>query len=107
PPGGWRGQAERPPDRLVKTHCCFCGQQCGIQLKVLDNKVVGFEPWEEFPFNRGMLCPKGVKRYLQANHPDRLLDPLLRTPGGYETTTWDDALNCTARRLREVQDKYG
>ena len=22
------------PDRLVKTHCCFCGQQCGIQLKV-------------------------------------------------------------------------
>ena len=50
------------PDRLVKTHCCFCGQQCGIQLKVRDNEVIGFEPWEEFPFNRGMLCPKGVKR---------------------------------------------
>ena len=47
------------PDRLVKTHCCFCGQQCGIQLKVKDNEVIGFEPWEEFPFNRGMLCPKG------------------------------------------------
>ena len=42
------------PDRLVKTHCCFCGQQCGIQLKVRDNEVIGFEPWEEFPFNRGM-----------------------------------------------------
>ena len=61
------------PDRLVKTHCCFCGQQCGIQLKVRDNEVIGFEPWEEFPFNRGMLCPKGVKRYLQGSHPDRLL----------------------------------
>ena len=48
------------PDRLVKTHCCFCGQQCGVQLKVRDNEVIGFEPWEEFPFNRGMLCPKGV-----------------------------------------------
>ena len=46
------------PDRLVKTHCCFCGQQCGIQLKVKDNLVIGFEPWEEFPFNRGMLCPR-------------------------------------------------
>ncbi len=55
------------PDRLVQTHCCFCGQQCGIQLKVKDNEVIGFEPWEEFPFNRGMLCPKGVKRYLQMN----------------------------------------
>jgi len=48
------------PERLVKTHCCFCGQQCGIQLKVRDNEVIGFEPWEDFPFNRGMLCPKGV-----------------------------------------------
>ena len=59
------------PERLVKTHCCFCGQQCGIQLKVRDNEVIGFEPWEDFPFNRGMLCPKGVKRYLQGSHPDR------------------------------------
>ena len=33
------------PERLVKTHCCFCGQQCGIQLKVQDNEVIGFEPW--------------------------------------------------------------
>ena len=57
--------------------------QCGIQLKVRDNQVVGFEPWEEFPFNRGMLCPKGVKRYLQGDHPDRLLRPLLRTDAGF------------------------
>jgi len=73
-------------DRLVKTHCCFCGQQCGIQLKVRDNEVIGFEPWEEFPFNRGMLCPKGVKRYLQGSHPDRLLTALKRdpaAPGGF------------------------
>src|SRR5262245_40633110 len=67
PPGGWQGRGE--PDRLVKTHCCFCGVQCGIQLKVKDNTVIGFEPWEEFPVNRGMLCPKGVKRYLQGSHP--------------------------------------
>ncbi|HKC87150.1 MAG TPA: hypothetical protein VKG02_14295, partial [Blastocatellia bacterium] len=37
------------PDKVVKTHCCFCGQQCGIQLKVKDNVVIGFEPWEDFP----------------------------------------------------------
>ena len=71
PAGGWTAIGE--PDRLVKTHCCFCGQQCGIQLKVKNDRVVGFEPWEEFPFNKGKLCPKGVKRYLQDEHPDRLL----------------------------------
>ena len=67
-------------DKVVKTHCCFCGQQCGIQLKVKDNEVIGFEPWEEFPFNHGMLCPKGVKRYLQGSHPDRLLHAIRRDP---------------------------
>src|SRR5579872_6663395 len=107
PEGGWTEESRHAADRLVKTHCCFCGQQCGIQLKVRENRVIGFEPWEEFPFNRGMLCPKGVKRYLQANHPDRLMNPLLRTAAGFTPATWDDALDLTVRRLREVQDRYG
>ena len=87
PPGGWDGDAT--PDKLVKTHCCFCGQQCGIQLKVKDNAVIGFEPWEEFPFNQGKLCPKGVKRYLQGSHPDRLLHAMKRTDAGFVPMDWD------------------
>ena len=78
PPGGWNAGLDF--DREVKTHCCFCGQQCGIKLKVKEEQVVGFEPWYDFPFNQGKLCPKGVKRYLQGGHPDRLLEPLERDP---------------------------
>jgi hypothetical protein len=78
PPGGWDRTGSMAPAKLVKTHCSFCGQQCGIQLKVRDNQVVGFEPWEDFPYNRGMLCPKGVKRY-SAGHSsgpaDHAADP--------------------------------
>ncbi len=107
PPGGWDDESIHPAEKLVKTHCCFCGQQCGVQLKVRENRVIGFEPWEEFPFNRGMLCPKGVKRYLQASHPDRLLHPLLRTEKGFRPASWDQALDFTARRMREIQEKYG
>src|SRR5512142_2435336 len=100
---GARHAGEGPPDKVVKTHCCFCGQQCGIQLKVRDNEVVGFEPWEDFPFNKGMLCPKGVKRYLQGSHPDRLLHPLMRTGDGFRKAGWEEALDFTARRLRAIQ----
>ena len=67
-----RARASQTADEFVKTHCCFCGLQCGIKLKVKDKKVVGFEPWREFPFNEGRLCPKGVQRYMQDNHPDHL-----------------------------------
>jgi assimilatory nitrate reductase catalytic subunit len=107
PPGGWKNESIHPAEKLVKTHCCFCGQQCGIQLKVRENRIIGFEPWEDFPFNRGMLCPKGVKWYMQSDHPDRLLHPLLRTDSGFQPSTWDTALDFTTRRLREIQDKYG
>src|SRR5262245_9979049 len=105
PPGGWNAELEI--DREVKTHCCFCGQQCGIILKVHHNEVVGFEPWYEFPFNEGKLCPKGVKRYLQGNHPDRLVDPLVRTGGGFASVSWDTALDRVASEIRRIQDRYG
>jgi assimilatory nitrate reductase catalytic subunit len=105
PPGGWGDTGE--PDALVKTHCCFCGVQCGIKLKVKDNAVVGFEPWEEFPVNRGMLCPKGVKRYLQGSHPDRLTSPLVRTSDGFREVGWKDALHLVETQIRRIQSQYG
>ena len=98
------------PDKLVKTHCCFCGQQCGIQLKVKDNEVIGFEPWEEFPFNRGMLCPKGVKRYLQGSHPDRLLHAYQRdsaSEGGFRALAYDEAIALVASEIQRIQSTHG
>ena len=105
PAGGWEYQGE--PDALVKTHCCFCGVQCGIQLKVKDNAVVGFEPWEEFPLNKGMLCPKGVKRYLQGSHPDRLTEPLIRTGTGFREATWAEAMDLVEKNIRRIQGDHG
>jgi assimilatory nitrate reductase catalytic subunit len=108
PPGGWNAGLDI--DRVVNTHCCFCGQQCGIKLKVRDNAVVGFEPWYEFPFNEGKLCPKGVKRYLQGSHPDRLLHPMERDPsasGGFRRITWDQALDRVVGEIRRIQSTYG
>src|SRR5213592_255701 len=107
PPGGWQSEAQHPAQKLVRTHCCFCGQQCGIQLKVRNNQVIGFEPWEEFTFNRGMLCPKGVKRYMQSTHPDRLLTPLMRDSSGFRPAGWSEALSFTATKLQQIQERYG
>lgn len=106
PPGGWVGRGQ--PEKIIKTHCCFCGMQCGIQLKVSKNQVIGFEPWEEFPFNRGKLCPKGVKRYLQGGHPDRLLQPMKRVEGqGFVPITWEEAFETTVREIKRIQAQYG
>ena len=107
---GVRLSTTAEPERLVKTHCCFCGQQCGVQLKVRDNEVIGFEPWEDFPFNRGMLCPKGVKRYLQGAHPDRLMTALMRdtsAESGFSPIAYEQAIAKVASEIARIQQTYG
>src|ERR1043165_6896811 len=105
-----KGTSADQPDRLVKTHCCFCGQQCGIKLKVKGNEVIGFEPWEDFPFNRGMLCPKGVKRYLQGSHPDRLMTALARdsaAEAGFRAIPYAEAIQRVASEIGRIQQAHG
>ncbi|MDA3874467.1 MAG: molybdopterin oxidoreductase family protein [Kiritimatiellae bacterium] len=105
-PEGIVGRDE--PDAVVKTHCCFCGMQCGIKLLVKNNNVVGFEPWMEFPFNEGRLCPKGVQRYLQNQHDDRLMTPLRRVEGkGFEPTDWESAMSKVVSEIQRIQAAHG
>jgi assimilatory nitrate reductase catalytic subunit len=95
------------PDRQVKTHCCFCGQQCGVQLKVKDETIIGIEPWYDFPFNRGMLCPKGVKRYLQQAHPDRLLHAYEKHGSGFRKLDYAAAIARVAQEIERIQREHG
>ena len=107
---GARLATEVEPERLVATHCCFCGQQCGVHLKVRHNQVIGFEPREDFPFNRGMLCPKGVKRYLQGAHPDRIQTALQRdpdAPGGFRPLPYSEAIRRVASEFDRIQSTFG
>ena len=105
PDGGWL--SDREIDNIVPTHCPYCGVQCGMNLLVEDNKVVGFEPRYDFPVNEGKLCPKGVTAYLQIHHPDRLLYPLIKRNGNFERASWDEAFDLIVTRFKEIQAKYG
>ncbi|MCC7104024.1 MAG: molybdopterin oxidoreductase family protein [Chloroflexi bacterium] len=105
---GW-SRADRLPEVLVPTHCAFCGVQCGMNLRVRDDAVIGVEP-RNYPHNRGMLCPKGVVAYQQVNHPDRLTHPLIRRGGKggrLERATWDEALGYVVGRWQALQAEFG
>src|SRR3954470_11581665 len=107
-PSEW-ADADRVPERLVPTHCAFCGVQCGMHLRVSDGEVIGVEP-RDYPHNRGSLCPKGVVAYQQANHPERLTHPLIRRGGKggtLERATWDEALDYVVGRWQSIQARHG
>ena len=102
---GWK--ADRVIDKVVPTHCPYCGVQCGMNLLVEKGKLVGFEPRVDFPVNEGKLCPKGVTAYLQTHHPDRLQYPLIKRNGKFERASWDEALDLVVSKFKEIQAKYG
>jgi len=105
PWGGWQG--DRKIDRVVNTHCPYCGMQCGMKLLVSEEHVVGLEPRYDFPVNEGRLCPKGVTAYLQTHHPDRLLHPLIKRNGTFERASWDEAMELVVSKFKGFQEKHG
>ncbi|HXF71056.1 MAG TPA: nitrate reductase [Actinomycetota bacterium] len=108
PAGRWEAP-ERGRERLVPTHCPFCGVQCGMYLRVDgEGRVFGVEP-RDHPINRMKLCPKGVVAYQQVNHPDRLLHPLVRDRKGgpFRRASWEEALDRVASEVRRIQETYG
>ncbi|GAE25206.1 assimilatory nitrate reductase large subunit [Halalkalibacter wakoensis JCM 9140] len=42
---------QKPGEKLVTTHCCYCGMQCGMHIRVNEKsgKVVGVEPRYDWP----------------------------------------------------------
>jgi formate dehydrogenase major subunit len=92
--------------KYVPTICPYCGTGCGLNLVVVDEKVVGVEPWKRHPVNEGKLCPKGNFAYQFIHREDRLTKPLVRQENGeFKETEWEEALDYTAERLREIRDK--
>jgi predicted molibdopterin-dependent oxidoreductase YjgC len=93
--------------RTVLTTCTYCGCGCGLYLEVLDGRVVGTIPCKTSPVNEGKLCVKGWNIHEFVHSPKRLTQPLMRKKGTLEPVSWDEALDFTATRLREIRDAYG
>ena len=93
--------------RTVLTTCTYCGCGCGLYLEVLEGRVVGAIPCKTSPLNEGSLCIKGWNIHEFIHSPKRLTQPLMRKNGALTPVSWDEALDFTATRLREIRDANG
>jgi assimilatory nitrate reductase catalytic subunit len=99
----------RKGEKLVTTHCCYCGMQCGMHIRVDEktNKVMGVEPRYDWVLTRGKMCPKGVTAYQTIDHPDRIKRPLIKKNGKFVESSWEEALDLIERKYKEIQGTYG
>jgi formate dehydrogenase alpha subunit len=107
----WIGKARWWELKPVKTTCAYCGVGCQLDLyyNPRNNEIVKAMPAEENPeVNDGIAsCVKGKFGFEFANHPDRLKYPLIKKNGVFVVSTWDEALNYTAMRMRDIITAYG
>ena len=96
---------------VVPTICDRCHGTCGVLAYVKDGRVVKVEGDPDFPQNEGFMCPKGLAVTQVLYHPDRIKYPMKRLgergEGKWQRISWDEALDTTAARFREIMEKWG
>jgi formate dehydrogenase major subunit len=92
----------------VDTTCAYCGVGCQVTLHVdkMKNKVVRVTGREVVP-NDGMLCVKGRYAYEFPSNQKRLKYPMIKKNGQHVRVSWDEALDYTASRMKEIIDRDG
>ena len=93
---------------LVPTGCFNCESACGL-LAYIDKEtglIRKFEGNPEHPGSRGRNCAKGPASKNQVDDPERILYPMRRVgargEGRWQRTTWDEALDEIAARIRKA-----
>ncbi|ADU31185.1 formate dehydrogenase subunit alpha [Evansella cellulosilytica] len=96
-------------EKLITTHCCYCGMQCGMHIRVNEKtgNVVGVEPRYDWPVTKGKMCPKGVTAYQTIDHPERIKRPLIKKNGKFVESSWGEALDLIEKNFKRIQKEHG
>ena len=97
------------------TTCGVCHSNCGIIAHTEDGVIKFVEGNPKDLHSGGKMCAKGIAGSYLPYAPDRLKYPMKRTnpekgievDPGWVTISWDEALNTTAEKLKEIKETYG
>ena len=102
------------PDKKVDawhyTTCNYCSTGCSIELGLdKDKNFVTSRGDAGADVNRGKLCIKGLLEHELFDSAGRGTEPLIRDQhfDEFQQTTWDHALDVSAAKIKEIQQKYG
>jgi formate dehydrogenase major subunit len=97
------------PEHTVETTCAYCGVGCSFRAEMRGETVVRMIPNKDGRANEGHSCVKGRFAFGYVTHKDRITKPLIRDSieHAWREVSWEEAIGFAARRLREIQAKYG
>lgn len=97
-----------------KAACRFCGTGCGINVGVMDGKVVATHGDIKSPVNKGLNCVKGYFLSKIMYGKDRLTTPMLRMKNGqydkegdFTPISWEQAFDIMEQKAKETLKNVG
>ena len=96
------------PVRVLRGYCPFCQVRCTYDAKVRGNEILCITGDKSNKWTGGAMCPKGMSMLELINSPYRLTEPMLKQADGtWKRISYEEAVDLTAQKMREVKEKYG
>ena len=95
--------------KIVRSTCNYCSIACNLDFNIEDNGFINrIVPALNYPVNKGFCCVKGLNLDKQNTQHENPVLPLLRDKDGkLKQIQWNEAFDLFAKRVTEIQDKYG
>ena len=90
-----------------KTACVLCGNGCGLEVQVEDNRIIKVRPDKDSPISEGYVCRKGMNIAFHQHDADRVLYPLKKVGDRFERVSWDQAISEIAEKLKSILEQHG
>jgi anaerobic selenocysteine-containing dehydrogenase len=96
----------------IPAFCTQCRSRCGCVAVLDSGRFIKIEPLPGHPSGE-KLCPKGLAAPELVYHPDRLTHPMRRTnpkgsaDPGWQTISWEEALDMVAGKMKAIAQDCG
>ena len=94
--------------KKVQSTCNFCAIDCNLDFYVEDGRIVKTVPTPGYPVNDGFSCIKGLSlSKQQTTVKPNALPKIRQADGSFKEVSWDEGFSHVAKKLLELQEKYG
>ena len=90
-----------------KTACVLCGNRCGLEVQVENNRIVKVRGDKDSPMSEGYICRKGTNVAYHQHNKDRVLFPLKKVGDRFERISWDQAIGEISEKLKVILRQHG
>lgn len=95
--------------KVIRSTCNYCSIACNMDFHIEDDGFIKrVVPTVDYPVNKGFCCVKGLNLDKQNTEFENPVLPLARDKDGkLKQIQWQEAFDLFAKRVTEIQEKYG